>query len=333
MTSTEHQSAAGGPAPGGTSTPPEGASGGGPAPGGTSTPPEGASGGGPAPGGTSTQPEGTPRQPSPGPAATSPAGVTASQPPPGQGTVPPWRRSGFWRRPWAVAAAVLLVLLAILIAVELDDDTPPPRPIGSDHVATAPLADRSDVQFDLLSGAASVTVRAEDLGTDLYRIATPLDSGLLPRTVDHDGRVELQLVPSGPAGPSAVDIRLNTRVRWGLRLAGGATQETIDLSAGRVSGVDIVLGVSHIDLSLPRPQGTVPIRLTSGASEFTLHVPVGVPSRVTAGSGAGTLAVNGVERHGVAAGTQLASGGWDTATDRYDVQASAGVSVLTVDSR
>jgi hypothetical protein len=246
------------------------------------------------------------------------------------------RDARWWAsRPGAIAALVLLVLVIILVAVTLDDDNSaaPPGPNPADHAVSAPLAGREAAQFELLTGAASVTVRTQDLGTDLYRISTPLDSGLFPKTVDHDGRVELHLITSGPPGPSAVDIQLNSSVRWALRIAAGATQQTLDFSAGKVSGVDIAVGVTRIDLSLPRPQGTVPVRLTGGASELAIHTPSGVPTRVTAGSGAGTISLNGVQRSGVPAGTVLATGGWDTATDRYDVQLSSGVATVTVDSR
>jgi hypothetical protein len=251
---------------------------------------------------------------------------------------PGWRRSRLRGRPAAIAAAILLLLVIILVAVELDDGGQPaanPANPGNaaDHAVAGPVNGRQQAQFELLSGAASVTVRAEDLGADLYRASTPLDSGLLPRPVDHDGRVELQLVPSGPNGPSVVDIRLNSRVRWTLRMDGGATQQTLDLSAGSVASVDIVAGVTRIDLSLPRPQGTVPVRLAGGASEFTVRVPAGVPSRATAGGGAGTVSLNGQARHGVSAGTVLATSGWDTAADRYDLQLSSGVGTVTVDSR
>jgi hypothetical protein len=280
-----------------------------------------------------------PADPPPGPAQAAPVGPPGGPPVgPPVGTAPAgpagWRQSRLWGRPGVIAAAILLLLLVILAVVEVVDDSPS-SPAGPDnHVAAGPVNGRAAAQFELLSGAASVTVRAtDDIGSDLYRVSTPLDSGLLPRAVDHDGRIELQLVPSGPAGPSVVDIRLNVGVRWALRLAGGATQDVLDLSAARTSGVDIVAGVTRIDLTLPRPQGTVPIRLAGGANEFTLHTPVGVPTRVTAGSGAGTITLNGVDRHGLAAGSVLATGGWETATDRYDVQLSSGVAVLTVGSR
>jgi hypothetical protein len=263
------------------------------------------------------------------PAAGEPAAGSA---PPGSGPPPVQRRPWRWSRPGAVAAGILLLLVVILVAVELADSGPW-LPSPADHVATGPVNGRPEAQFEVLSGVASVTVRTADLGPDLYRVSTPLGSGLLPRTVDHGGRVELQLVSSGPAGASAVDIRLNDQVRWGLRLAGGATRESVDLAAGRVSGVDIVAGVTAVELTLPRPQGTVPLRLTGGASEFSLLVPTGVPAQVTAGGGAGTISLDGVVRHGVAAGTVLATGGWAAATDRYELVLSAGVAALAVDHR
>jgi hypothetical protein len=240
-----------------------------------------------------------------------------------------------WRTPGGIAAVVLLGLVVILVAVALNDarGPEPAVPPAADHVVAAPLDGRQDAQFELLNGATSVTVRAADIGAQLYRIGTPDESGAVPRVIDHDGRVELHLVPTGPAGRSAVEILLSTRVRWGLRIAGGAADEVLDMANGRLTAVDIVAGASRIDLSLPRPAGTVPVRLTGGASEFGLHAPAGVPTRVRVGSGAGSVTVNGVQRDGVSAGTVFAAAGWDAAVDRYDIQLASGVAAVTVDRR
>jgi hypothetical protein len=55
-----------------------------------------------------------------------------------------------------------------------------------------------------------------------------------------------------------------------------------------------------------------------------------VPAQVIVGGGAGYLTVDGQTRTGVAGGTVLATPGWSTARSRFDVDATAGVSELTV---
>jgi hypothetical protein len=272
----------------------------------------------------------TPRHP-------EPATATAEAPGPA-GAPPRWLRSRFWRTPGGIATIVLLVLVVLLAIVELSDGT------GDDngdrsadpaaHLAAGAVNGRTDAAFDLLSGATSVTVQATDTGADLYRISTPVGSHQLPQAVDSGGRVELQLVEAGGgSGVSHVDVQLNRNVRWAVRLAGGAAEDLVDLSTGQVSEVDIVAGVTHIELSLPAPHGTVPVRLAGGATDFSVRIPAGAARRATIGGGAGSVMFNGAAHSGVSAGQVYGTPGWDAATDRYDLQLSSGVSVLTVADR
>jgi hypothetical protein len=275
-------------------------------------------------------------QPAPTPTAPQPPDAAAQ--PDAQAAQPPVAAEAQWRpsrRTWiiigAVLAALALLVAVVLVAAALDDDGPG----RGDRVVTGPLRDgdrdRDAATFELLTGAASVTVRAGDLGDHLYRAATPADSDLVPQ-VDHDGdRVLLHLAKRGPDGPDAVEVTLNQRVRWTVRIVAGAVEEVLDLGAGRVAGLDVVGGASRIEVRLPRPQGGVSVRMSGGASQFLLRVPTDVPVRARLGSGAGSVTVDGTTRSGVAAGTVIAPPGWDGATDRYDIDAIAGVSALTVE--
>src|SRR5581483_2696208 len=125
--------------------------------------------------------------------------------------------------------------------------------------------------------------------------------------------VQVQLVNAVGAGPSTVVIDLNRAVRWDLRFTAGSTATTVDLRDAAVSSIAFIGGVSSIDLTLPRPAGTVPVRMAGGASQFAIHAASGVPVRVEVGGGAGTAIIDGVRTSGISAGTVLAPGGWDTA--------------------
>jgi hypothetical protein len=147
---------------------------------------------------------------------------------------------------------------------------------------------------------------------------------------DDDGTDDDGLDDDASADDATIEIRLNSQVRWTLRLAGGSDTATIDMRAGGLAGVEFIAGFSHIRLSLPTPDGTVAVRMLAGASEFDMTAPSGVPARVRLGSGAGSVTVDGSTRTGVAQGTVLAPPSWDSASDRYDIDASAGVSRLTL---
>jgi hypothetical protein len=123
-------------------------------------------------------------------------------------------------------------------------------------------------------------------------------------------------------------VLLDRRVRWQVRTSGGATSELLDLRSALLSGVDLAAGATSIEVVLPVPDRVVPVRMAGGASEFALQVPRGVATAVRIGGGAGSTDVDGVRRTGLAAGTVLS-----TASDphRYDIDATAGVSTLTLE--
>jgi hypothetical protein len=89
-------------------------------------------------------------------------------------------------------------------------------------------------------------------------------------------------------------------------------------------------GSAVLDVSLPRPSGTLPFLLAGGASQVRLSLPGGVPVQVTAGGGASSMSVDDQELTGIAGGTMLTSPGWATATSRIDLDATSGFSQLTV---
>jgi hypothetical protein len=209
----------------------------------------------------------------------------------------------------------------------------PGDPVGGPTAATTPhevgttLAGDSGA-VDLVSGATTVTVRTADLGVDRLRASTPAGAGVAPALDVAGDSVTVHLVQTGEPGPAAVTVLLDRRVRWQVRLSGGATSQLLDLRGARLSGVDFTAGATRIELRLPTPDRTVPITMAGGATEFAVHVPAGVATAVRVGGGAASTEVDGVRRSGLAGGTVLST---TTDPDRYEVDATAGVSTLVLD--
>jgi hypothetical protein len=88
-------------------------------------------------------------------------------------------------------------------------------------------------------------------------------------------------------------------------------------------------GSSRITMRLPRPRGTVTIVLAGGASQVSLAAPAGVPARLQLDGGAATATLGGRTYTGIAGGTVLTAPGWASAADRYDIEAPAGVSMIS----
>ncbi|WP_157408188.1 hypothetical protein [Actinoplanes sp. N902-109] len=185
--------------------------------------------------------------------------------------------------------------------------------------------------FQLVNPADVVRVKLADLNGDLYSVSTPAQSKSIPvASVDHNN-VAAGLRDSGLGGPALVTVVLAKDVRWRVRLSGGASDETVDLSAGSAGGdVDLSAGVTRAEVFLPAAAGTQRVILSGGASQLVVHLAGTAPARVAAGNGAGTVTIDGQSQSGVAGGTVFAPPSWDTAPNRFDIAATAGVSDLTV---
>jgi hypothetical protein len=263
-------------------------------------------------------------------------GFSAPEPAPDvtpEGPAEPGRR---WLVGAGIAAAALLLTGTTVVALSRSGEASdadsgswsPPAAAAAAHTATAALDGRTTAGFDLVDSAKNVTLRTVDLGDSLYRISTPEGSNVVPRAEDQDGRIRLHL--AGDA--QTVDVALNAAVLWDLRMAGGADLSTIDLSLGRVGGVDLTGGASRISLTLPRPDGTLSVRMSGGVSLFDVRTTGRVPVRVRVGNGAGQVTLDGRKHSGVAAGRTFTPEHWGETEDRIDVDAIAGMSALTVAS-
>jgi hypothetical protein len=198
------------------------------------------------------------------------------------------------------------------------------------RVAIGKLADRREARLDVVSGATAIVVRAAVLNDRLFQAWTPDASRVAPvATIDGD-TVRMSLRDTGDAGPAELHVELNADVTWRIRLDGGTTEQSVDLGAGRLSSLDFGAGSSRIDAVLPPPRGTVPVRMTGGASIFDLRLPAGIPARVQLAAGAGQASIDGTVHNGVAGGTVLSTPDWEASADRYDLNLVAGVSALNL---
>ncbi len=89
-------------------------------------------------------------------------------------------------------------------------------------------------------------------------------------------------------------------------------------------------GASDIDITLPPPVGAVPVRMSGGASKVTLRRPAGSEARAEVSGGASQLIFDDQRLGAVGGRTVLASGGFDEATDRYEIRFTGGASQVTV---
>jgi hypothetical protein len=184
--------------------------------------------------------------------------------------------------------------------------------------------------FALVNGADVVRVRLGDLGGDRYEVSTPDGAKVVP-AVDVDGHeVIAGLHATDGGGPALVTVVLSSKVHWNVRLSGGANDESVDLTGGPGGDVDFSAGTSRAAVALPAARGTQRVVLGGGAAQFDVRLAGDAPVRVAAMGGAGSVTIDGETHSGVAGGSIWTPDGWPAATDRYDIDATSGVSTLAV---
>ena len=201
------------------------------------------------------------------------------------------------------------------------------------HVVSMSAAGRTSAALKVTAGTPVLEVGVGKLGGTLLRVSTPDDAPVRP--VLSGSRLIVLSLTGAAAAPRqgsgyAVKVVLNSAVTWSLDLAGGTQRTEADLRGGKVGGVAVTAGSDILDVSLPKPAGTLPFLLAGGASQFLLSLPGGVPAQVTVGGGASFVSVDDQNLTGVAGGTVLTPPGWATATSRFDIDATSGFSRLTV---
>jgi hypothetical protein len=248
------------------------------------------------------------------------------------------RRGQTWQLV-ALLGAIVLVLGAVFVVVTRKGPSDKSREAAGNpnvvHTVAGELKGRQEATLEVEGGAESVIVHNADLSGLLFSASTLPGSSVEPVATDEGGVVKIGLKGTSVAGQATVHVYLNQAVRWQLRLAGGGLQQQVDFAAGKLAGLEIMSSAGTIELTLPKPDGTIPVKLAGGAGQLSIHVPNGPPVQLKLGpnSTAGTVTVDGKPRTGVQAGTVITPDGWANAKDRFDIEVGGGIAVITVDRR
>ena len=226
----------------------------------------------------------------------------------------------------AIAAVVAAVAGAGGTALALTTSAP-------SHAVSMSRGDLTRAALKVTAGTPFLDVSTGQLGATLLRVSTPDDAPVRP-VLSGSGLIVLSLAgasaPHARSSGYAVRVVLNSAVTWSLDLAGGTQRTAADLRGGKVAGFAVTAGAAELDVSLPRPAGTVPFLLAGGVTLFRLSLPGGVPAQVTVGGGASFVSIDDQHLTGIAGGTVLTPPGWATASSRFDIDATSGFSRLTV---
>jgi hypothetical protein len=229
-------------------------------------------------------------------------------------------------------AALGVVLAMLVIVTRSPDEKPPAQDVV--HSVTGPLDGRQAAQLEVVSGAESVIIHSGPMEGFLYRASTVPGSRVEPVAQVTGDVVSLRLAGTEIAGQATVHVFLNDKVRWQLKLAGGGLRQVVDFGTGRLAGIDVVAGVQELEVTVPKPEGTLPIHV-GGVGKLWVHAPTGPPAQLTLGTGCtvGEAKVDDQAKQNLTGGTVLAGQGWAAATDRYALQVDGGAASVQLDRR
>ena len=244
-------------------------------------------------------------------------------------------RLGAWGAA-AVTGAAAALLAACSSATSQQLGIPVTSPATTPHTVSMTADGRTRASLDVLTGTTVLTIGTAGFGPggSLLTATTPAGTPVPQLSASYpDGTGNGALVDLSAPNAPAVTVTLNADVSWQIDLDGGATRTDVDLRGGQLSGIAFNAGSNLVTLALPRPHGSVPVQMIGGASDFQLSLPTGVPARVTAGGGASEVSLEGQEHTGVAGGSVFATAGWAPGVTGFDIDATAGVSQITVTAR
>jgi hypothetical protein len=205
------------------------------------------------------------------------------------------------------------------------------NPAGGDFSAT--LGAASSRRLEFVRGAANVVLRADSSMGDLYRARF---DGPQPEVHARAGTVTIRYPRTFHPfdwRKRTAEVTLNPAIPWQIEFHGGLSRLDADLSVLELGSFEVTGGASGVAVTLPRPSGTVSVRVSGGASDVSIHRPEGVAARIRVGRGVSNLAFD-EQRFGAIGGeTRLQTIDYDGAADRYDLEVTGGASKLSIDTR
>ena len=196
---------------------------------------------------------------------------------------------------------------------------------------SAPLADLRAGRLLFNAGTSVVRISADREMPDLYRVHF---EGAAPHVESNEGVVAIRHRRGSLLAfrkSSVTEVLLNASIPWGIEVRGGTSMVTADLADVNLESLTVTGGASMLELTLGRPSDVVVVRISGGASEFTVRRPRGASMRVRVRGSMSWAIVDGVPAAMTAGSAWLDYPG-DVGSGRYDIEVSGAASMLRIDA-
>ncbi|MGC4094013.1 MAG: MarR family transcriptional regulator [Polyangiaceae bacterium] len=199
------------------------------------------------------------------------------------------------------------------------------------HDVSVPLAELRSATLEIARGASGLRL-AEAERELLYRVAT---DGALPELALQQETLRFQQKRGSflDFKRQRLDLLLNPTIPWQVRVKGGLSHCRFELGSLLLSGLEILGGLSAVELQLPAPRGRVGLLLKGGASQLSVLRPAGAALRVIVHSGASGLSLDNLQLGSVGGRTEWQSPDYAQALDKFDLEVMGGASKLSVGVR
>ncbi len=195
-----------------------------------------------------------------------------------------------------------------------------------------PLEGASSAYLKLDHGAGKLTMRsgagADEILNGTFGAGVDYKSRLDAGRLEVKLRTSHQLWAWWPGENLDWDLHLNPSIPLAIKFDSGASSSTLDLSDLKVTNLDIDTGASSTELTLPAAAGNTHVEVDTGASSFKINVPVGVAASIRVKSGIASVNIN--PRFTRLDGGVYQSPDYSTATNRVDINISAGVGSIDI---
>ncbi len=126
------------------------------------------------------------------------------------------------------------------------------------------------------------------------------------------------------------EVGLNPAVPWDIELVGGASKVQGKLNTVDVRSFELTGGADQLRLTLGRPAGDVPIRLSGGGNNVRIERPAGTAVGLELTGGAGKVELDGRKLGAVAGRSLLESSGAAGASTRHRVEIIGGAAKIAI---
>ena len=242
------------------------------------------------------------------------------------------------RRSATASALIAVLLLGVLGWVLLAGGVVPAAGTAlPSQSVSQPLEGATQGKIDISSGVEELRISPAEEGANLIEGQVVLAQGE-QALVNHSlsgGTLTYSLHSQGTPATwwmnfvdhnKVWDLKINRDVPLTLDLNGGIGDQTVDLLRTKVTSLTAKGGIGNSTVTLPR-QGQVAAKIDGGIGNVTIIIPAGMAARVHTNNGLGQVTVTGSFRQN---DNTYTSPGYDSATDRVDLQVNGGIGNVTV---